>query len=171
MNVATEEQHKEVLNDNAIDDDEGFIASGEQYLSFLLGEEAYGFNILSVKEIRGWDDATLVPNAPHYMKGVVNLRGTIVPIIDLRIRFDVGEPSYLPTTVVVIVSGSVESSERTMGFVVDAVSDVLNVQDEDLKNAPDFNGTVPTEYIYGLVNSDNSAVTILEVNKLLEMDQ
>lgn len=170
MNATIEEKSKETLTENGIDD-ESFIAAGEQYLTFLLGEEAYGFNILSVKEIRGWDDATLVPNSPHYMKGVVNLRGAIVPIIDLRIRFDVGEATYLPTTVVVIVSGSVESDERTMGFIVDAVSDVLNVQDDDLKVAPDFNGTVPTEYIHGLVNSDSSVATILEVNKLLIIDE
>ena len=171
MNTAIEEKTQDTLNDNLPAENEAFIASGEQYLTFLLGEEAYGFNILSVKEIRGWDDATLVPNSPHYMKGVVNLRGTIVPIIDLRVRFDVGEPTYLPTTVVVIVSGEINSGERTMGFIVDAVSDVLNVQDDELKLAPDFHETVPTEYIHGLVNSDNSVATILEVNKLLIMDE
>lgn len=170
MNTVIQEQDIESSN-MSLDEEESFIAAGEQYLTFLLGEESYGFNILSVKEIRGWDDATLVPNSPHYMKGVVNLRGTIVPIIDLRIRFDVGEVNYLPTTVVIIVSGKIESGERTMGFIVDAVSDVLNVQDNELKTASDFRGTVPTEYIHGLVNSDSSVVTMLEVNKLLIMDE
>ena len=170
MNIAV--QKKEIENTNTIDDDQdSFIVAGEQYLTFLLGEESYGFNILSVKEIRGWDDATLVPNSPQYMKGVVNLRGTIVPIIDLRIRFDVGEASYLPTTVVIIVSGEVESGDRTMGFIVDAVSDVLNIQEEALKSASEFHGTVPAEYIQGLVNCDASVVTILEVDKLLVMDE
>jgi len=171
MNIALDEKNIEKQGEDVADIEESFIDAGEQYLSFLLGEEAYGFNILSVKEIRGWDDATLVPNSPQYMKGVVNLRGTIVPIIDLRIRFNIGDLSYLPTTVVVIVSGKIESGERTMGFIVDAVSDVLNVQDDELKTAPDFHGTVPTEYIHGLVNSDNNVVTILEVDKLLVMDE
>lgn len=171
MNLAADEKKMEVSNEKTIDAEDTFIDAGEQYLTFLLGEEAYGFNILAVKEIRGWDDATLVPNSPDYMKGVVNLRGTIVPIIDLRIRFDVGQVDYLPTTVVVIVSGQIESGERTIGFIVDAVSDVLNVQDDELKVAPDFHGTVPTEFIHGLVNSDNHVVTVLEVEKLLAMDE
>jgi len=171
MNLASEEKSQDTYNENIADDDGAYIVSCEQYLTFLLGEEAYGFNILSVKEIRGWDEATLVPNSPAYMKGVVNLRGTIVPIIDLRIRFDVGEPTYLPTTVVIIVTGEIDLGERTMGFIVDAVSDVLNVQHEDLKVASDFHGTVPAEFIHGLVNCDDSVTTVLDVNKLLIMTE
>ncbi len=128
-------------------------------------------DILAVKEIRGWDDATLIPNSPKYVKGVVNLRGTIVPIIDLRVRFDVGDASYLPTTVVVILSGDVDGNSKTVGFIVDAVSDVLDVNIRDIRSSPDFDGTVPVNYIYGLVNTNDSVVTMLDVSKLLAVDE
>lgn len=171
MNATTQVKNIEETSEVNSNEDDNFTNAGEQYLTFLLGEESYGFDILSVKEIRGWDNATLVPNSPDYMKGVVNLRGTIVPIIDLRIRFDVGEINYLPTTVVIIVSGKTESGERTMGFIVDAVSDVLNVHDDELKSVSDFHGTVPAEYIRGLVNGDINVVTLIEVDKLLVIDE
>ncbi|MBX2809457.1 MAG: chemotaxis protein CheW [Cellvibrionaceae bacterium] len=148
-------------------DDDNFLANGEQYLTFLLGDESYAVNILTVKEISGWDSATMIPNSPDYVKGVVNLRGLIVPIIDLRIRFDVGEASYLPTTVIIILSGTIEGSERTVGFVVDAVSDVLDVLEENIKKAPDFDGSVPKHYIYGMVNANENVVTILDIEQLI----
>lgn len=160
---------EKIIDDNA-EKDIDFISSGEQYLSFMLGGESYGVDILAVKEIRGWDEATLVPNSPDYVKGVVNLRGTIVPIIDLRIRFTVGHEDYLPTTVVIILSGQSESGERTMGFIVDAVSDVLDVNTADVKSAPEFDGSVPSSYIKGLVNTNENVVTILDVVQLLSMD-
>lgn len=148
-------------------EDDDFLANGEQYLTFLLGDESYAVNILTVKEISGWDSATMIPNSPDYVKGVVNLRGLIVPIIDLRIRFDVGSASYLPTTVIIILSGTVGNTERTVGFVVDAVSDVLDVIEENIKKAPDFDGSVPKHYIYGMVNANENVVTILDIEQLL----
>lgn len=165
MNTQVNLDVPEVVNDT--EDEANFIATGEQYLTFLLGSESYAINILSVKEISGWDDATLIPNSPSYVMGVVNMRGTIVPIIDLRIRFDVGVSEYLPTTVVIILSGTVDGQNRTVGFVVDAVSDVLDVVDEDVKKSPDFDGSVPRDYIQGIVNSNEQVVTILDVNELL----
>ncbi len=170
MNAQIDVDKIEKVGDEDIDTEDNFIANGEQYLTFDLGHESYGVNILSVKEISGWDDATIVPNSPAYVKGVVNLRGTIVPIIDLRIRFNVGEPTYLPTTVVIILSGKTEVGERTVGFIVDAVSDVLNVRDEEINSAPDFDRTVPVNYIQGMVNNDENVVTILDVSQLLSMD-
>lgn len=146
------------------------VSTGKQYLTFVLGGESYGVDILSVKEIRGWDDATLVPNSPDYVKGVVNLRGTIVPIIDLRIRFNVGAIDYSPTTVVIILSGKIEAGNRTVGFIVDAVSDVLDVENSDLKSSPDFDGSVPANYIHGLVNTNENVVTMLDVDHLLALD-
>ncbi|MGH1486678.1 MAG: chemotaxis protein CheW [Cellvibrionaceae bacterium] len=151
--------------------DETFIASGEQYLTFMLGNESYGINILSVKEISGWDEATIIPNSPSYVKGVVNMRGTIVPIIDLRIRFQVGESTYLPTTVVIILSGETSSGERTVGFIVDAVSDVLDIATDEMRPAPEFDGTVPSNHIYGLVNANESVVTVLDIEQLLSVDE
>ncbi len=170
MNAQLDVDKIEKVGDEDIHTEDNFIANGEQYLTFDLGHESYGVNILSVKEISGWDDATVVPNSPAYVKGVVNLRGTIVPIIDLRIRFNVGEPTYLPTTVVIILSGKTEVGERTVGFIVDAVSDVLNVRDEEINAAPDFDRTVPVNYIQGMVNNDENVVTVLDVSQLLSMD-
>lgn len=171
MNAQVDIETIEKMGDSSELMDESFIASGEQFLTFVLGSESYAINILSVKEISGWDNATLIPNSPGYVKGVVNLRGTIVPIIDLRTRFQVGDVSYVPTTVVIILSGKTDSGERTVGFIVDAVSDVLDVASEDIRPAPDFDGTVPANYIYGLVNANKSVVTVLDIEQLLAVDE
>ncbi|MGH1438798.1 MAG: chemotaxis protein CheW [Cellvibrionaceae bacterium] len=167
MTMQTAQEITDIDADNDVD----FISSGQQYLSFMLGSESYGVDILSVKEIRGWEDATLVPNSPDYVKGVVNLRGTIVPIIDLRIRFDIGSVDFSPTTVVIILSGKSETGDKTVGFIVDAVSDVLDVEDSDMKASPEFDGSVPAHYIHGLVNTNESVVTVLDIEHLLSMDK
>lgn len=145
-----------------------FISNGDQYLTFILGDEHYAIDILTVKEIRGWDKPTKIPKSPHYVKGVTNLRGVIVPIIDLREQFCIGEVTYSPTTVVIVLT---KSNQRTMGFVVDAVSDVLNVEEESIKKAPSFNGSVPSHYIDGLVNVGDNVVTLLSVEQLLDLDE
>jgi purine-binding chemotaxis protein CheW len=147
-----------------------FITSGNQYLTFILGDEHYGVDILSVKEIRGWENPTLIPNSADYVKGVINMRGVIVPILDLRIRFDVGELTYDATTVVIVLS--MESSERscTMGFVVDAVSDVLNAEQNEIRPAPPFHGNIQPEYIEGLVNVGGNVVTLIHVDQLLNLE-
>lgn len=162
----------ETLNsqDDGSNEDGDFLAKGEQYLTFILGSESYALNILAVKEISGWESATLIPNSPDYVKGVINLRGAIVPIIDLRIRFQVGEAKYLPTTVAIIISGNTGNGERTVGFIVDAVSDVLDVLDADMQPAPESSGTVPENYISGLVNTEEHVVTVLDIEHLLLME-
>ncbi len=148
-----------------------FISNGEQYLTFCLDSEQYGVDILSVKEIRGWELPTLIPNSPHYVKGVINIRGMIIPIIDLRIRFGIGKIDYTPATVVIVLS--VENAERQymMGFVVDAVSDVLNAEGEDIKPAPFVAGSIPRDLVKGLVNVQNDAVTLLNVEQLLTLEE
>lgn len=147
-----------------------FISSGEQYLTFILGDENYAVDILSVKEIRGWEDPTSIPHAADYVKGVLNLRGLIVPTIDLRIRFGVGEVTYKETTVVIVLSGETEGATRTMGFVVDAVSDVLNADEDEIQAAPEFGGTLSRDYIRGLVNVGDDVVTVLEPQKLMNLE-
>lgn len=147
-----------------------FIASGNQYLTFNLGTEHYGVDILTVKEIRGWEKPTQIPNSPDYVKGVTNLRGLIVPIIDLRIQFQVGQADYCPTTVVIVLTLENERVNRTMGFVVDAVSDVLNAEDDAIKKAPAFGSTVSPEYIEGLVNVGENVVTLLSIEHLLSLE-
>ena len=147
-----------------------FITSGNQYLTFALGKEHYGIDILSVREIRGWDSPTLIPNSPDYVKGVVNLRGLIVPIIDLRIRFQVGEATYTPTTVVIVLTVDNEQSSRTMGYVVDAVSDVLNAEDNEIKQPPLFQANVPPDYVEGIVNVGNQVVTLLNTEAIQRLE-
>jgi len=165
------------VTDQAISDQElrlegiDFITSGDQYLTFTLGAEHYGVNVLNVNEIRGWDSPTLIPNAPKHIKGVTNLRGTIVPIIDLRIQFQVGDVTYTETTVVIVVSLENEQLNRTMGFVVDAVSDVLNTEESEIKSPSSFGGYVPAAYVKGLVNVGANVVTLLNIEQLLSLDE
>lgn len=124
---------------------------GQQYLTFMLAGEEYGVDILRVQEIKGWDNATKIPNTPEYIRGVINLRGTIVPIIDLRLRFNLDHLDYGATTVVIVVKVVNEScKDRIMGIVVDAVSDVYNIANENLKDAPDFGTAVDTNFVKGL---------------------
>lgn len=148
-----------------------FINNGEEYLTFSLGEEHYGVDILSVNEIRSWEKPTLIPNSPDYIKGVINIRGSIIPIIDLRIRFGVGKDSYTETTVVIVLTIDSPNMKCMMGFVVDAVSDVLNAQSNDIKKAPPFGGYIPSEMIEGLVNVEDNVVTILVTEQLLTLEE
>lgn len=138
-----------------------------QYLSFLLAGEEYAVDILRVKEIRGWEGATPIPNMPPYVKGMINLRGAIVPIIDLRDRFKLPHQAYGPTTVVIVLQVRAGEKERTMGIVVDAVSEVHDVKHEGLRPTPDFGGAVDTAYIRGLATVDDKMVIILDIDALL----
>jgi len=148
-----------------------FISSGEQYLTFSLGSEQYAVDILSVEEIRSWEQPTHIPNAPKFVKGVINMRGVIVPIIDLRIKFRIGEEKYCKTTVVIVLKAWHDNNYRTMGFVVDAVSDVLNAEESDIKTAPAFGGSLAPHYVKGLVNVDENVVTLLDVTALQVIEE
>ncbi len=144
--------------------------NGAQFLSFTLGREEYGVDILRVQEIRSWEPVSKIPNVPHYEKGVVNLRGAIVPIIDLRERFDLGRSHYGPMTVVVVLQAQIADKIRVMGVVVDAVSDVIDVDKKTIQTAPNFGAKVSTEFINGLVSVNNRMVMLLDVDKLLKLD-
>ncbi len=142
-----------------------------QFLSFTLGDEEYGVNILRVQEIRSWEPVSRIPNVPAYEKGVVNLRGAIVPIIDLRERFGLGHLEYTPLTVVVVLQAHVqEGKTRVMGVVVDSVSDVVDVDKKTIQSAPNFGTKVSTEFINGLVSVNERMVMLLDVEKLLKLD-
>ena len=171
MNMPIEVVDQAIQSDQLALQGLDFIATGDQYLTFTLGEEHYGVDIVSVREIRGWTSPTRVPNAPEHVKGVTNLRGVIVPVVDLRIRFQVGEPTYTPTTVIIVLAIDSPAKKRTMGFVVDAVSDVLNADEETIKKAPEFSGTVDNEVVQGLVNVGNDVVTLLHVEELLSLGE
>lgn len=147
-----------------------FITNGEQYLTFILEDEQYAVDILCVEEIRSWERATKIPNSPGYVRGVINMRGIIVPIIDLRIKFSIGEPTYNDTTVVIVLTILLEGKSKTIGFVVDAVSDVLNADESEIKQAPAFGGCIPQHYIEGLVNVGDNVVTILNIAALQHLE-
>jgi len=138
----------------------------EQYLTFKLGELDYGLPIVKVQEIKGWSRVTPLPNTPHYIRGVLNLRGTIVPVIDLRLRFGLEEVEYDQFTVIVVVN----IGGRFAGFVVDAVSDVINVGEDSRCVAPDFEGHVNRQFIAGLAQIEKKLLVLLDVDKLVNPD-
>ena len=138
-----------------------------QFLSFTLGKDDYGVDILRVQEIRGWEEVRKIPNTPDYLKGVMNLRNTVVPIVDLRIRFGLTDIEYKPTTVIIVLSVELAGEQRVMGIVVDAVSDVVDVNSEDMKKVPSLGTAVDTKYINGMVMIGNRMVILLNTDKLL----
>ncbi len=134
-----------------------------EYLTFRLGKEEYGIDILKVQEIRSYDAVTAIANAPEFIKGVVNLRGTIVPIVDLRIKFNVGDAHYDAFTVVIILN----IARRVVGVVVDSVSDVLTLQGGQIKPAPEFATTLNTQYILGLGTVDERMLILVDIEQLM----
>ena len=124
----------------------GAMGSPREVLSFKLGQEEYGIDILRVQEIRGYEPPTRIANSPPFMKGVVNLRGVIVPIVDMRLRFGLPDVTYDGFTVVIILN----VAGRTVGMVVDSVSDVLELKPDQVRAAPEFNSTIEASYITGL---------------------
>jgi purine-binding chemotaxis protein CheW len=147
------------------------LAEGLQYLTFNLAGEEYGIDILKVQEIRGWMPVTKVPNAPVFVRGVMNLRGAIVPVIDLRLRFGLEAIEYTKITVVIVVTVQSDNGSRIIGMVVDGVSDVLNVNAADIQSSPDFGTAVHTEFISGLVTIEAGMVMLLDVDRLLSIDE
>jgi purine-binding chemotaxis protein CheW len=139
---------------------------GEQYLTFRLDGLDYGIAIQQVQEIRGWTRVTPLPNSPRYIKGVLNLRGTIVPIIDLRLRFNLHEGTYDASTVIVVVN----VGGRLAGLVVDAVSDVINIPPGQRRSAPEFEGQANRQFIQGLTQADEKLLVLLDVDKLVNQE-
>ena len=139
---------------------------GLQVLTFMLSNEEFGVDILRVKEIRGWDQATPIPNTPDYVRGVINLRGTIVPIVDLRLLLGMPARRYGPTTVVIILSVQSANRERIMGIVVDAVSDVHMIDQERLRPPP-TGSSMDAEFVMGLASIDKKMLIIVDVDQLL----
>jgi purine-binding chemotaxis protein CheW len=137
--------------------------SAIEVLAFTLGQEEYGLSILKVQEIRGYDSVTRIANAPDFIKGVVNLRGIIVPIIDMRIKFNLGTPTYDQFTVVIILN----ISGRTIGMVVDSVSDVITLTSQQLKPPPQMGSALDTEYLIGLGTLDDRMLILVDIDKLM----
>ncbi|MDP2811955.1 MAG: chemotaxis protein CheW [Rhodocyclaceae bacterium] len=144
----------------AADDEGGFV---QEYLTFILGAEEYAIDILKVQEIRGYEQPTVIANAPAFIKGVINLRGTIVPIVDMRIKFGVGRVEYTPFTVVIILN----IGHRVVGIVVDGVSDVTALRADQVRPAPEFAATVDTRYIQGLGTLGERMLIVVDIARLM----
>ena len=138
-------------------------SAGGEYLTFTLGKEEYGMDILKVQEIRGYDAVTAIANTPAFIKGVINLRGIIVPIIDLRIKFNLGKVDYNELTVVIILS----LNKRVVGVVVDSVSDVLTLKPDQIKAAPSLSTSLDTRYIMGLGTVDQRMLILIDIERLM----
>lgn len=134
-----------------------------EFLTFTLGSEEYGVDILKVQEIRGYDTVTRLPDAPHYIKGVINLRGTIVPVFDLRLKFDLGEAKYDASTVMIVLN----VNSRVVSVVVDSVSDVTALTSDQLRPAPEFGGAMDTRFITGIGAVDQRMLILLDIEKLM----
>jgi len=142
-------------------------AHDEQYVTFTVGSEEYGVNILSVREIRGWTQESKLPNLPDFVRGVINLRGIIIPIFDLRARFGGGPTEVTPRHVVVVI----QVGERTRGILVDAISDILAIGSAEIKPPPDVDaGLIDAEYLSGLYTADQRMVTLLNVERLFAVE-
>jgi len=141
-----------------------------QVLTFVLGNETYGVDILRVQEIRGWSAVTKIPHAPSHVLGVLNLRGSIVPIVDLRMRFALARAEYTAITVIIVVSVISATGRRDFGVVVDGVSDVVDVDTAEVKPAPDLGSKAATDYIRGLVPVADRMVVLLDIDRLIATD-
>lgn len=163
-----EEKNSEISDDTGAFGD----SAGGQYLTFMLAGEEYGVEILKVQEIKGWNTVTPIPNTPEHMLGVLNLRGSIVPIIDMRSRFNLEEIPYGPTTVVIVVKieDSKQAQARTVGVVVDAVADVYRLEKKDIQEAPQMGYAINTEFVRGLATVESKMVILLDINKLIDFD-
>jgi purine-binding chemotaxis protein CheW len=140
-----------------------FATDGSQYLTFRLGQEEYGVEILKVQEIKGYSAITPVPNTPAYFKGVMNLRGTIVPVVDLRAKFGMPEAEYNQFTVIIVLM----VGTKVMGLIVDAVSDVLNIPKKDIQPTPDFGAQVDAQFINGMAKAGDKLVVLLDIDRVL----
>ncbi len=147
-------------------DDASSAAPKKEFLSFKLGQEEYCLDILSVQEIRGYDTVTSIANTPDFIKGVINLRGNIVPIVDMRIKFRLSEARYDATTIVIILN----LNKKMIGIVVDSVSDVIALPLESIREAPRFGSAINTEFISGMATVDGNMLIVVDIQKLMSSD-
>ena len=157
------------LQENTVIDENAAI---QQYLSFLIESEEFAVNILAVKEIRGWEKVTPIPNTPDYVKGFINLRGRVVPIIDLRQRFNMAVKDYTSTTVVIILNmDETNQNSELVGIIVDAVSEVYDIKLGDIRPSPKLGGHIDARYINGIAEIGESNIILTDVMSLLDTEQ
>ncbi len=142
-----------------------------KYLTFTLENEEYGIGILKVKEIIGMMPITSVPRTPDFVKGVINLRGKVIPVLDLRLKFDMGEIPYTDRTCIIVVEIDSDSATVLIGIVVDAVSEVLNIKESDIEETPTFGTSLNTAYILGMAKTEGSVKILLDIDKVLNQQE
>jgi purine-binding chemotaxis protein CheW len=142
-----------------------------KYLTFTLAEEEYGIGILKIKEIIGMMPITTVPQTPEFVKGVINLRGKVIPVIDLRLRFGMGEIDYTERTCIIVVEIDGQVGTVLIGIVVDSVSEVLNVKGDDIADTPTFGTKLNTEYILGMAKMEGGVKILLDIDQVLSSDE
>jgi purine-binding chemotaxis protein CheW len=151
----------------SIDTPEAATALVDEYLTFTLGSEEYGVDILKVQEIRGYDQVTRLPDAPDFIKGVINLRGLIVPVVDLRLKFRLSQAVYDATTVMIVLS----VAGRTIGVVVDGVSDVMRLDPAQLREVPDLGSSIDRRFLTGLGVVDERMLILLDIERLMTSEE
>ena len=142
-----------------------------KYLTFNLADEEYGIGILKVKEIIGMMPVTSVPQTPRFVKGVINLRGKVIPVMDMRLRFGMEEAEYTERTCVIVVEIAAESGKIVIGTVVDSVSEVLNIKAEDIEPTPSFGSSLNTDYILGMAKIDKGVKILLDIDKVISRQE
>ncbi|MDM8515389.1 chemotaxis protein CheW [Desulfobacterales bacterium HSG16] len=162
MRKLTQKMDQAVKN---IDNKEG------KYLTFTLADEEYGIGILKIKEIIGMMPITSVPQTPEFVKGVINLRGKVIPVMDLRIRFDLEASDYTDRTCIIVVEIGGENSNVMIGIVVDTVSEVLNIKSVEIEPAPSFGTELDTEYILGIAKIEGGVKILLDIDRVLRSDE
>jgi len=163
IETAPEEQEAsaaELTNDGAES------SSLQQFLTFAVDKEEYGIDLLRIREIKGWTETTRLPNSPNFMKGVINLRGAVIPIFDLKGRFQMGESNPTEKHVVIIVA----VEERLIGILVDSVSDIVEVGEEQIKPAPQMETKIDDEFVNGLISLSEKMVVLLDVDSLFDLE-
>src|SRR5690348_13568389 len=158
------------MSTNPVERQQGSGGGSHQVLTFVLGNETYGVDILRVQEIRGWQAVTKIPHSPSHVLGVLNLRGSIVPIVDLRMRFALERAEYTAITVIIVVSVNSSAGRRDFGVVVDGVSDVVDVNSAEVKPAPELGSRSATDFIRGLVPVSDRMVVLLDIDRLIGSD-
>ena len=142
-----------------------------KYLTFTLAEEEYGIGILKIKEIIGMLPITSVPQTPDFVKGVINLRGKVIPVMDLRLRFGMMSMDYTERTCIIVVEISGQAGTILIGIVVDAVSEVLNIKGNDIEKTPTFGTKLNTDYILGMAKMEGGVKILLDIDQVLSSDE
>lgn len=161
------------INNESVDSSQeaNLVDQSEQYLTFMLDDEEYGIEIMRVQGIQGWTSVTPIPNTPTHILGVINLRGQIVPIIDLRLRFSLEKTTFSASTVVIIVKLVNDGKEKLMGIVVDGVSETYRFDNEKIQPPPELSNSTNTEFLKGLASIEDKLVILLDIDHIVDINE